>query len=177
VPITGIRPYSLSMTPVYNLEVEENHTYYVGKDGVLVHNYDPRGEVSKFMAMLPDSLKERDPAYKYRGDIGKLAEYEQGVKIGVEKAKIIHEIVSIMFDGSASTGKIADLYKREADLEQRISKLGEAGKDGLSNGVWNEMLKVTNLIPTALDLSSSMNPFPMDMTPSKWKLLQYLMSK
>ncbi|RHX77446.1 hypothetical protein DLM77_21160 [Leptospira yasudae] len=41
VPITGIRPYSLSMTPVYNLEVEENHTYYVGKDGVLVHNYDP----------------------------------------------------------------------------------------------------------------------------------------
>ncbi|RHX77443.1 hypothetical protein DLM77_21140 [Leptospira yasudae] len=41
VPITGITPYSLSMTPVYNLEVEENHTYYVGKDGVLVHNYDP----------------------------------------------------------------------------------------------------------------------------------------
>ncbi|RHX77410.1 hypothetical protein DLM77_21260 [Leptospira yasudae] len=41
VPITGITPYSLSMTPVYNLEVEENHTYYVGQEGVLVHNYDP----------------------------------------------------------------------------------------------------------------------------------------
>ncbi|RHX77441.1 hypothetical protein DLM77_21130 [Leptospira yasudae] len=41
VPITRITPYSLSMTSVYNLEVEENHTYYVGKEGVLVHNYDP----------------------------------------------------------------------------------------------------------------------------------------
>ncbi|TGL70914.1 hypothetical protein [Leptospira kmetyi] len=28
------------MTQVYNLEIEENHTYYVGESGVLVHNYD-----------------------------------------------------------------------------------------------------------------------------------------
>ncbi|UPY81074.1 hypothetical protein FH581_022740 (plasmid) [Leptospira weilii] len=31
----------MSKTSVYNLEIEETHTYYVGKDGVLVHNYDP----------------------------------------------------------------------------------------------------------------------------------------
>ncbi|TGK12921.1 hypothetical protein EHO62_19030 [Leptospira kmetyi] len=40
VPISKISSYSVSMTKVYNLEIEENHTYYVGKDGVLVHNYD-----------------------------------------------------------------------------------------------------------------------------------------
>ncbi|PNV72623.1 TIGR04388 family protein [Leptospira inadai] len=28
-------------TKVYNFEVEDNHTYFVGKDGVLVHNYLP----------------------------------------------------------------------------------------------------------------------------------------
>ncbi|EPG72823.1 intein C-terminal splicing domain protein [Leptospira fainei serovar Hurstbridge str. BUT 6] len=28
-------------TKVYNIEVEDNHTYFVGKDGILVHNYLP----------------------------------------------------------------------------------------------------------------------------------------
>ncbi|UPY81078.1 TIGR04388 family protein (plasmid) [Leptospira weilii] len=39
VPITKISAYSVSKTSVYNLEIEENHSYYVGKGGVLVHNY------------------------------------------------------------------------------------------------------------------------------------------
>ncbi|WP_249262223.1 Hint domain-containing protein, partial [Leptospira alexanderi] len=39
VPITKISAYSVSKTSVYNLEIEETHSYYVGKDGVLVHNY------------------------------------------------------------------------------------------------------------------------------------------
>ncbi|WP_147456703.1 Hint domain-containing protein [Leptospira stimsonii] len=37
--ITGLRYYDVPTTKVYNFEVEENHTYFVGEDGILVHNY------------------------------------------------------------------------------------------------------------------------------------------
>jgi len=37
--ITGISSFNVPVTKVYNFEVEENHTYFVGKEGVLVHNY------------------------------------------------------------------------------------------------------------------------------------------
>ncbi|BDA78461.1 hypothetical protein LPTSP3_g13910 [Leptospira kobayashii] len=37
--ITNVTYNSVDSTAVYNFEVEENHTYYVGKKGVLVHNY------------------------------------------------------------------------------------------------------------------------------------------
>jgi hypothetical protein len=35
--ITGVTRKD-SVTEVYNFEVEDNHNYYVGEDGVLVHN-------------------------------------------------------------------------------------------------------------------------------------------
>ncbi len=37
--ITNITSYNVLPTPVYNFEVADNHTYFVGKNGVLVHNY------------------------------------------------------------------------------------------------------------------------------------------
>ncbi|RHX83649.1 polymorphic toxin-type HINT domain-containing protein, partial [Leptospira stimsonii] len=43
-PVTGLRYYDVPSTKVYNVEVEDNHTYYVGEDGVLVHNYDVDGK-------------------------------------------------------------------------------------------------------------------------------------
>jgi hypothetical protein len=39
VAISGIRSYNVEATKVYNFEVADNHTYFVGEDGVLVHNY------------------------------------------------------------------------------------------------------------------------------------------
>ncbi|TGL21018.1 DUF882 domain-containing protein, partial [Leptospira bourretii] len=41
VEISHIRSYYVEPTKVYNFEVEDNHSYYVGEDGVLVHNYTP----------------------------------------------------------------------------------------------------------------------------------------
>ncbi|WP_029780750.1 polymorphic toxin-type HINT domain-containing protein, partial [Leptospira interrogans] len=42
--VTGIYYYNTEPTKVYNLEVEDNHTYVVGGDvfgiGYVVHNYD-----------------------------------------------------------------------------------------------------------------------------------------
>jgi hypothetical protein len=39
VAISGIKSYNVEVTKVYNFEVADNHTYFVGEDGVLVHNY------------------------------------------------------------------------------------------------------------------------------------------
>ncbi|WP_279638308.1 polymorphic toxin-type HINT domain-containing protein, partial [Leptospira koniambonensis] len=39
VPVTGLRQYHVEPTKVYNLEVEDTHTYAVGENGVVVHNY------------------------------------------------------------------------------------------------------------------------------------------
>ncbi|TGL16858.1 polymorphic toxin-type HINT domain-containing protein, partial [Leptospira meyeri] len=39
VEISNIRSYDVEPTKVYNFEVEDNHSYFVGEDGVLVHNY------------------------------------------------------------------------------------------------------------------------------------------
>jgi len=39
VAISGIKSYNVDATKVYNFEVADNHTYFVGEDGVLVHNY------------------------------------------------------------------------------------------------------------------------------------------
>jgi dipeptidyl aminopeptidase/acylaminoacyl peptidase len=40
VAISGTRSYNVEATKVYNFEVADNHTYFVGEDGVLVHNYE-----------------------------------------------------------------------------------------------------------------------------------------
>ncbi|BDA77822.1 hypothetical protein LPTSP3_g07520 [Leptospira kobayashii] len=40
VPVTGVLHNDVTTTKVYNLEIENNHTYFVGEDGILVHNYD-----------------------------------------------------------------------------------------------------------------------------------------
>lgn len=39
VEITRIDTENVTPTKVYNFEVADNHTYFVGEDGVLVHNY------------------------------------------------------------------------------------------------------------------------------------------
>ncbi|MDP1563558.1 MAG: polymorphic toxin-type HINT domain-containing protein [Pirellulaceae bacterium] len=41
--ITTLLPRPGPAEPVYNLEVHGEHVYYVGTDGVLVHNSDPKG--------------------------------------------------------------------------------------------------------------------------------------
>ncbi|TGL69369.1 polymorphic toxin-type HINT domain-containing protein, partial [Leptospira kmetyi] len=53
VPISKISSYSVSMTQVYNLEIEKNHTYYVGESGVLVHNYEGDNDA---MSRINDAL-------------------------------------------------------------------------------------------------------------------------
>ncbi|WP_176082423.1 polymorphic toxin-type HINT domain-containing protein, partial [Leptospira alexanderi] len=64
VPITKISAYSVSKTSVYNLEIEETHSYYVGKGGVLVHNYDPvAGEVAAALSKLNEQLSKSGEEY------------------------------------------------------------------------------------------------------------------
>lgn len=44
-----------SIVPVYNFEVAETHDYFVGTEGVLVHN---SCEVPDLVALIPNSLKQ-----------------------------------------------------------------------------------------------------------------------
>jgi hypothetical protein len=64
VAISGIRSYNVDATKVYNFEVADNHTYFVGEDGVLVHNYAETPWDAFSMAMgfvaLDEAYKERD---------------------------------------------------------------------------------------------------------------------
>ncbi|MBE7412627.1 MAG: peptidoglycan DD-metalloendopeptidase family protein [Leptospiraceae bacterium] len=59
-PIKNIRQYKVPPTKVYNIEVENDHTYFVTKSDVLVHNYDPdkKGEngIVKYASFAKDSL-------------------------------------------------------------------------------------------------------------------------
>ncbi|EMO90711.1 intein C-terminal splicing domain protein [Leptospira noguchii str. 2001034031] len=57
--VTGIYYYNTEPTKVYNLEVEDNHTYVVGGDtlgiGYVVHNY--QGEFDKGVAAIKAQVK------------------------------------------------------------------------------------------------------------------------
>ncbi|EMN05322.1 intein C-terminal splicing domain protein [Leptospira kirschneri serovar Bim str. 1051] len=59
--VTGIYYYNTEPTKVYNLEVEDNHTYVVGGDtfgiGYVVHNYDQR--MRDTLAKVKTSITDR----------------------------------------------------------------------------------------------------------------------
>ncbi|MGE9025504.1 polymorphic toxin-type HINT domain-containing protein, partial [Leptospira interrogans] len=59
--VTGIYYYNTEPTKVYNLEVEDNHTYVVGGDvfgiGYVVHNYDQK--MRDVLAKVNTPVKDR----------------------------------------------------------------------------------------------------------------------
>ncbi|EKP20311.1 intein C-terminal splicing domain protein, partial [Leptospira interrogans serovar Icterohaemorrhagiae str. Verdun LP] len=76
--VTGIYYYNTEPTKVYNLEVEDNHTYIVGGDvlgiGYVVHNYIV-DQKDKFL-----SGAEVEKAYKDHKKMGEKAEIKWGDK-------------------------------------------------------------------------------------------------
>ncbi|WP_154643580.1 TIGR04388 family protein, partial [Leptospira interrogans] len=82
--VTGIYYYNTEPTKVYNLEVEDNHTYVVGGDvfglGYVVHNYteqvqrilDGKGILSEDSSKMLDSANAKD---KLRA-LGKVNEFD-----------------------------------------------------------------------------------------------------
>lgn len=66
VAISGIKKYNVEATKVYNIEVADNHTYFVGEDGVLVHNYevkagDTLSKIAKKHGLSLDELLKLNP--------------------------------------------------------------------------------------------------------------------
>ncbi|MCG6142665.1 polymorphic toxin-type HINT domain-containing protein [Leptospira mtsangambouensis] len=81
VEISHIRSYYVEPTKVYNFEVEDNHSYFVGEDGVLVHNYD----YSKGLIQEGDTLKKiTDEINKREGTNYTEAQVAEmnGIKVG-----------------------------------------------------------------------------------------------
>ena len=81
---------------VYNLEVEENHTYFVGEEVVLVHNScemdnDNGGDVSCSKSELTSDSKRQDPNQSALHKLAKEAEKnaKNGNPISYEEAEIL----------------------------------------------------------------------------------------
>ncbi|WP_244247574.1 TIGR04388 family protein [Leptospira yasudae] len=70
--VTGIYYYNVEPTQVYNLEVEDNHTYVVGEAGYVVHNYEVNlkekilsdAEVTKAYGKKETEIKWGDKVYQ-----------------------------------------------------------------------------------------------------------------
>ncbi|WP_082287772.1 polymorphic toxin-type HINT domain-containing protein, partial [Leptospira noguchii] len=123
--VTGIYYYNTEPTKVYNLEVEDNHTYVVGGDtlgiGYVVHNYE--GSFDKGVKAVTHALKdlmggtgllglgpEKPMSAEARDLYNKIGEYnDQDKKLSAERSKLITE-------GAVTQGKKELLAKRNEFL-------------------------------------------------------------
>ena len=90
--VAGVRIEQLSeAVRVYNLEIEDSHTYYVSEDEVLVHN--ACGGESGSKAEIPSTSKRQTPDQSALHKLAKEAEKnaKNGNPISYEEAKILDE--------------------------------------------------------------------------------------
>ncbi|PJZ51230.1 hypothetical protein CH380_21175 [Leptospira adleri] len=138
--VTGIFHYNVEPTKVYNLEVEDNHTYIVGGDaessnaGYVVHNYE--GSYDKQVRAIKSSVKEligRDGLFgfgaekPYSGEakelLGRLNEYDtKDRKLSAERSELIKEV-------AVGQGKKELLAKRNEFL---LSVVRDSGSNEIS---------------------------------------------
>ena len=76
--------HSSKPVPVYNFEVEDNHSYFVSNDGVLVHNYD-RDEIQSAKNTLLSGLAIREKLIK------------EGRPVPENLTKIINDAAKVAF--------------------------------------------------------------------------------
>jgi len=96
---------------VYNLTVDVNPSYYVGKNGVLVHNANPKGcnifnsagEINRTISISSKQLQKK--YLKHSADFGVTGNYNKARGEAFRKAIEAHV-------GKSTTTPIAGLYKR-----------------------------------------------------------------
>ncbi|WP_420323968.1 TIGR04388 family protein [Leptospira noguchii] len=124
--VTGIYYYNTEPTKVYNLEVEDNHTYVVGGDtlgiGYVVHNYivDQKDKIL--------SPAEVEKAYKDHKKLGDKAEIKWGDKtykrVGGEKDGV--PVFVTDYDGKGTKEYIR--VTKDGLIEQKIKWKGQLGE-------------------------------------------------
>ncbi|MCG6166855.1 TIGR04388 family protein [Leptospira sp. FAT1] len=142
--VTGIYYYNTEPTKVYNLEVEENHTYVVGGRetnsgaGYVVHNYE--GGFDKGVSAIKAGLKdlmgreglfglgaEKPLSGQAKELLSKLNEYDtKDRKLGAERSALITEV-------AVGQGKKELLGKRNEFLLSVVRDKGSDGIEGVAD--------------------------------------------
>ncbi|EMS82245.1 intein C-terminal splicing domain protein [Leptospira noguchii str. Hook] len=139
--VTGIYYYNTEPTKVYNLEVEDNHTYVVGGDtlgiGYVVHNYivDQKDKIL--------SPAEVEKAYKDHKKLGEKGEIKWGDKtykrVGGEKDGV--PVFVTDYDGKGTKEYIR--VTKDGLIEQKIKWKGQLG-EFMANTLSGEKTKYFN---------------------------------
>ncbi|WP_061245689.1 TIGR04388 family protein, partial [Leptospira noguchii] len=139
--VTGIYYYNTEPTKVYNLEVEDNHTYVVGGDtlgiGYVVHNYivDQKDKIL--------SKGEVDKAYADHKKMGEKGEIKWGDKtykrVGGEKDGV--PVFVTDYDGKGTKEYIR--VTKDGLIEQKIKWKGQLG-EFMANTLSGEKTKYFN---------------------------------
>ncbi|EMO06705.1 pretoxin HINT domain protein, partial [Leptospira interrogans serovar Icterohaemorrhagiae str. Verdun HP] len=139
--VTGIYYYNTEPTKVYNLEVEDNHTYVVGGDvlgiGYVVHNYIV-DQKDKFL-----SGAEVEKAYKDHKKMGEKAEIKWGDKT-YKKVNGEGEGVAVFvrdYDDKGTKEYIR--ITKDGLIEQKIKWKGQLG-EFMANTLSGEKTKYFN---------------------------------
>ncbi|WP_025181408.1 hypothetical protein, partial [Leptospira interrogans] len=139
--VTGIYYYNTEPTKVYNLEVEDNHTYVVGGDvlgiGYVVHNYIV-DQKDKFL-----SGAEGEKAYKDHKKMGEKAEIKWGDKT-YKKVNGEGEGVAVFvrdYDDKGTKEYIR--ITKDGLIEQKIKWKGQLG-EFMANTLSGEKTKYFN---------------------------------
>ncbi|EMO53972.1 intein C-terminal splicing domain protein [Leptospira noguchii] len=139
--VTGIYYYNTEPTKVYNLEVEDNHTYVVGGDtlgiGYVVHNYivDQKDKIL--------SPAEVEKAYKDHKKLGEKGEIKWGDKtykrVGGEKDGV--PVFVTDYDGKGTKEYIR--ITKDGLIEQKVKWNGQFG-DFMAGQLSGEKTKYFN---------------------------------
>ncbi|MGQ2865182.1 TIGR04388 family protein, partial [Leptospira interrogans] len=169
--VTGIYYYNTEPTKVYNLEVEDNHTYVVGGDvlgiGYVVHNYIV-DQKDKFL-----SGAEVEKAYKDHKKMGEKAEIKWGDKT-YKKVNGEGEGVAVFvrdYDDKGTKEYIR--ITKDGLIEQKIKWKGQLG-EFMANTLSGEKTKYFNtrgeevfLQPDKLVLDGGSKKLPFDPVDTK----------
>nr|WP_269744886.1 polymorphic toxin-type HINT domain-containing protein [Leptospira interrogans] len=140
--VTGIYYYNTEPTKVYNLEVEDNHTYVVGGSetgkGYVVHNYE--GSFDKGVTAIKAGLKDlmgREGLFGWGAEkplngqakelLGRLNEYDaKDRKLSAERSELIKEV-------AVGQGKKELLTKRNEFLLSVVRDSSANGVEGIGD--------------------------------------------
>ncbi len=98
------RGYQPKLCTVYNLEVEDYHTYFVGEHGIWVHNKNP-----ELLKPLPEAKFPSEPTNVYwetSGNIKKLKEEVYAYTVKVRDVITIVKDLTVNQSGYATQKKV-----------------------------------------------------------------------
>ena len=115
-------------TDVYNLEVHAEHVYFVGKDGVLVHNAcdtNKMGSIGEHAAI--DAMAERGWSH-----IGTVSRGRNGIDLVMQKT-IRGKLKTLIVESKVNSSRLPKLQKKGAhayaeDVLRRFEGSAKAGK-------------------------------------------------